>query len=60
VVEGTAKMIILSPGGTVDSFKVKAGEIVFIPPGYLHYLESVDAEKQLILSYSLGMNDQKT
>lgn len=45
VVEGTAKMIILSPGGTVDSFKVKAGEIVFIPPGYLHYIESVDAEK---------------
>jgi oxalate decarboxylase len=45
VVEGTAKMIILSPGGTVDSFKVKAGEIVFIPPGYLHYIESFDAEK---------------
>ena len=45
VVEGTAKMIILSPGGTVDSFKVKAGEIVFIPSGYLHYIESIDAEK---------------
>ncbi len=45
VVEGTAKMIILSPGGIVDSFKVKAGKIVFIPSGYLHYIESVDAEK---------------
>jgi mannose-6-phosphate isomerase-like protein (cupin superfamily) len=53
-------MIILSPGGTVDSFKVKVGEIVFIPSGYLHYIESVDAKKQPILSYSLGMNDQKT
>jgi hypothetical protein len=39
---------------------INARPIVFIPPGYLHYLESVDAEKQLILSYSLGMNDQKT
>lgn len=45
VVECPAKMIILSPGGTVDSFKVKAGEIVFIPSGYLHYIERVDAEK---------------
>lgn len=32
VVEGRAKMIILSPAGTVDSFEVGAGEIVFIPP----------------------------
>lgn len=45
VVEGRAKMIILSPGGTVDSFEVGAGEIVFIPPGYLHYIENYDTEK---------------
>ncbi len=45
VVEGIAKMVILSPGGNVDSFEVKAGEIVFIPSGYLHYIENADAEK---------------
>ena len=44
VVEGRVKMIILSPGGNVDSFEVRAGEIVFIPPGYLHYIENADAE----------------
>ena len=44
VVEGKAKMTILSPGGNVDSFEVRAGEIVFIPPAYLHYIENADAE----------------
>jgi oxalate decarboxylase len=44
VVEGRAKMTILSPGGNVDSFEVRAGEIVFILPAYLHYIENADAE----------------
>ncbi|MGB8643502.1 MAG: cupin domain-containing protein [Nitrososphaeraceae archaeon] len=44
VVEGRAKMTILSPGGNVDSLEVRAGEIVFIPPAYLHYIENADAE----------------
>jgi len=46
VIEGRAKMIILSPGGAVDSFEIGAGEIVFIPPGYFHYIENTDAEKE--------------
>jgi oxalate decarboxylase len=38
-----AKMTILSPGDKVDTFGVGAGEIVFIPPAYLHYIENIDA-----------------
>jgi oxalate decarboxylase len=44
VIKGRAKMTILSPGGKVDIFEVGAGEIVFIPPAYFHYIENIDAE----------------
>jgi oxalate decarboxylase len=44
VIKGRAKMTILSPGGKVDTFEVGAGEIVFIPPAYFHYIENIDAE----------------
>jgi oxalate decarboxylase len=44
VINGRAKMTILSPGGKVDTFEVGAGEIVFIPPAYFHYIENIDVE----------------
>lgn len=44
IIKGRAKMTILSPGGEADTFEVKAGEIVFIPPGYLHYIENIDVD----------------
>jgi oxalate decarboxylase len=44
VIQGKAKMTILSPGGNVDTFEVGGGEIVFIPPAYFHYIENIDVE----------------
>jgi oxalate decarboxylase/phosphoglucose isomerase-like protein (cupin superfamily) len=35
-------MIIFGPGDTLDTFEVGPGEIVFIPPGYFHYIENID------------------
>ncbi len=42
VISGRARMTIFSPGDIVDTFEVGAGEIVFIPSAYFHYIENVD------------------
>ena len=36
-------MTILSPGRSVDTFDVNPGQIVFISPAYLHYMENPDS-----------------
>jgi oxalate decarboxylase len=41
VVSGRARMTIFGPGDSVDTFEVGAGEIVFIPPAYFHYIENI-------------------
>jgi oxalate decarboxylase len=60
VIEGRARMTILSPGGSVDTFEVSSGQIVFIPPAYFHYIENPVASIICILQFSLIMRSQKT
>ena len=40
-------MTIFSPGDNVDTFEVGPGEIVFIPSGYFHYIENVNASEDM-------------
>jgi len=43
VLGGTARLMVLSPGGSVDMFEVGPGEIYFIPTGFFHYIENLDS-----------------
>lgn len=43
VVSGEARMTILSPGGDKDTFIVREGDMVFIPPAYYHDIENTSA-----------------
>lgn len=40
-IEGRALMTIFSPGAGHDTFTIKAGEIAFVPMGYLHHVENI-------------------
>lgn len=45
VIKGRARMNILSPGGKLDTFEAGAGDIVYIPPAYFHYIENIADEQ---------------
>ena len=47
VLEGTARLIVLSPGGSVDTFEVRPGQIYFIPAAFFHYIENLDSNKNM-------------
>ena len=47
VISGRARMTIFSPGDKTDTFEVGPNEIVFIPPGYFHYIENVDSNEDM-------------
>jgi len=42
-----ARLIVLSPGGSVDTFEVGPGQIYFIPTGFFHYIENLDTTKNM-------------
>ncbi len=44
VVSGRARMMILSPEGSLDTFEVSKGDVVFIPAAYFHYIENIGEE----------------
>jgi oxalate decarboxylase len=54
VIEGRARMTILSPGGSVDTFEVSPGQIVFIPPAYFHYIENPDSINNMHFAVFFG------
>jgi oxalate decarboxylase len=54
VIEGRARMTILSPGGSVDTFEVNPGQIVFIPPAYFHYIENPDSINNMHFAVFFG------
>ncbi len=45
LVRGTARITLLTPQGTMDTFDMKAGDISFLPRGYLHYIENTGEEE---------------
>jgi oxalate decarboxylase len=54
VIEGRARMTILSPGGSVDTFEVNSGQIVFIPAAYFHYIENPDSINNMHFAVFFG------
>jgi oxalate decarboxylase len=54
VIEGRARMTILSPGGSVDTFEVSPGQIVLIPPAYFHYIENPDSINNMHFAVFFG------
>lgn len=42
---GSARITLLSPGGEIDTFDMQAGDISFLPRGYLHYIENTGKEE---------------
>lgn len=41
LVEGHARISLLSPGEMVDDFEMKGGDVSFLPKGYYHYIENL-------------------
>lgn len=56
VVKGQARITLLSPGGEVDTFDMQAGDISFLPRGYIHYIENIGSES-LFMAVYFGNND---
>lgn len=44
LVNGRARISLLSPGEKVDAFEMEAGDISFLPKGYYHYIENIGNE----------------
>lgn len=41
VLEGEARMTILDPDGTSDTYELRAGDVYFVPPAYPHHIENI-------------------
>lgn len=41
LIQGRARIILLSPNGNVDDFEMAAGDMSFLPKGYFHYIENI-------------------
>ncbi len=51
-VSGKALITMFSPGNTVNTFTLSAGEVVYFPKGYIHHIENIyPGESRFILSY---------
>lgn len=44
LIKGSAKLTLLSPGGKVENFEMNAGDMSFLPRGYLHHIENIGKE----------------
>lgn len=47
LVRGTARITLLSPRGSIDTFDMKAGDMSFLPQGYVHYIENTGNDDAL-------------
>ncbi|WP_148685835.1 cupin domain-containing protein [Candidatus Nitrosocosmicus hydrocola] len=57
VIKGRARMTIFSPGDNVDTFEVGVNDIVFIPPGYFHYIENLNSNEDM--QFAVFFNDER-
>lgn len=44
VVRGHARMTVLDPDGTVDTYELRAGDVYFVPRAYPHHIEALGEE----------------
>jgi oxalate decarboxylase len=54
VLDGLARLIVLNPGGNVDTFEVGPGDIYFVPTGFFHYIENLDSNKNMHFAIFFG------
>jgi oxalate decarboxylase len=54
VLDGLARLIVLNPGGSVDTFEVGPGDIYFVPTGFFHYIENLDSNKNMHFAIFFG------
>jgi oxalate decarboxylase len=45
VLEGRARMTVLSPGARVDTYELSPGDLYFIPRAYPHHIENIGTEE---------------
>jgi oxalate decarboxylase len=48
---GKARITLLSPNGDVETFDMAAGDMSFMPQGYLHYIENIGDEDAHFIIY---------
>jgi oxalate decarboxylase len=51
VIQGKARLTILSPGGKIDRFDLKSGQGSMIPAGYFHHIENIGTEELRMAVY---------
>lgn len=54
ILDGTARLIVLSLDGMVDTFEVGLGEIYFIHAAFFHYIENLDSNKSTHFALFFG------
>ena len=52
VLKGTMKVGIYGMGGVNDTFTISAGDVGFVPMGFMHYIEAVDGPVDLLLTFN--------
>jgi oxalate decarboxylase len=53
VTEGRGRMTIVSPGGSLDTYEMSAGDTYFIPRSYPHHIEDIgDGELKLLVFFN--------
>lgn len=55
LIKGNARITLLSPGGIEETFDMKAGDMSFLPRGYLHHIENIgsdDAQFAIFFNHS--------
>ncbi len=51
VQKGQARMTILDPDGTTDTYLLKAGDTYFVPRSYPHHIEALDEEIRFLIFF---------
>lgn len=53
LISGRARITLLSPSGAVDTFDMQAGDLSFMPRGYIHHIETLgDAPARFAVFFS--------
>ena len=51
LLQGSVKITLYSPGGDIETFDMQAGDISFLPRGYLHHIENTGIETAHLVVY---------
>jgi oxalate decarboxylase len=51
VVAGQARMTIMDPDGSLDTYELRAGDVYYVPPAYPHHIEDIGPDDFHILVF---------